>query len=144
MVEIRRASGRMMTLVVVFEEDVLRLSCGYAPQGGRCLEEKQAFNDVLKCEWDTQAADDLVMCLGDINGHIGRHIDSFDGMNGGYGVGKRKLERGIILEFYLEKELCVSNTWLRKEEKRKMTVRMGENKTEVDFVLTKKEHRRIM
>ena len=24
-------------------------------------------------------ADDLVMCLGDINGHVGRHIDGFDG-----------------------------------------------------------------
>ena len=34
----------MMTLVVhVFEEDVLRLICGYAPQSGRRLEEKQSF-----------------------------------------------------------------------------------------------------
>ena len=34
LVEVRRVSDRMMTLVV-FEEDVLRLICGYAPQGGR-------------------------------------------------------------------------------------------------------------
>ena len=31
-VEVRRVSDRVMTLVVVFEEDVLRLICGYAPQ----------------------------------------------------------------------------------------------------------------
>ena len=37
-VEIRRVSERVMTLVV-FEEDVLRMICGYAPQSGRCLEE---------------------------------------------------------------------------------------------------------
>ena len=34
-------------------------------------------------------ADDLVMCLCDFNGHVGRHIDGFDG---GYGVSKRNLE----------------------------------------------------
>ena len=27
-------------------------------------------------------ADDLVTCLGDFNGHIGRHIGGFDGMHG--------------------------------------------------------------
>ena len=32
---------------------------------------------------------DLVMCLGDFNGHVGRHIDGFDGIHGGYGVGWR-------------------------------------------------------
>ena len=39
-VEVRRLSGRVMT-VVDFVEDVLRLICGYASQ--RCLEEKQSF-----------------------------------------------------------------------------------------------------
>ena len=33
-VEVRRASDRVMT-VVDFEEDVLRLICGHAPQSGR-------------------------------------------------------------------------------------------------------------
>ena len=38
-VEVRRVSGRVMTVVVVFEEDVLRFICGYAPQSGQSLEE---------------------------------------------------------------------------------------------------------
>ena len=42
MVEVRRVSDRVMT-VVVFEEDVLRLSCGYAPKRGRSLEENSIF-----------------------------------------------------------------------------------------------------
>ena len=29
------------------------------------------------------SAGDLVMCLGDINGHVGRHIDGFNGVHGG-------------------------------------------------------------
>ena len=82
MVELRRVSDRVITLVV-FEEGVLRFICGYAPQSGRSLEEKQSFYDELKCEWDMHSSDDLVMRLGDINGHIGRHIDRFDGVHGG-------------------------------------------------------------
>ena len=38
----------------------------------------------------------------------------------------------------LEKELCVSNTWFKRKEKRKVTFRIGENETKVDFVLIKK------
>ena len=39
-VEVRRVSDRVMTVVVV-EEDVLRLISWYAPQSGRSLEENQ-------------------------------------------------------------------------------------------------------
>ena len=42
-VEVRRVSDRVMILLVVYEQDVLRLVCGYAPQSGRSLEEKQSF-----------------------------------------------------------------------------------------------------
>ena len=38
-VEERRLSDRMMTVVLVIEDDVLRLTCGYALQSGRSLEE---------------------------------------------------------------------------------------------------------
>ena len=108
MVEVRRVSDRVMSLVVVFGEDMLRLICGYAPQSGGNLEEKQSFYDKLKCEWDMHSVGDLVMCLGDINGHIGRH---YDGVHGGYGAGQWNLEGGMLSEFCLKKELCVSNIW---------------------------------
>ena len=72
------------------------------------------------------SADDLVMCLNDFNGHVGRHIDGFD--------------RRMLLEFCLEKELCMSSTWLKREEKRKVAFGMSENETEM---LIKKEHRQF-
>ena len=31
----------------------------------------------------------------------------------------------MLLEFCLEKELCMLNTWFKREEKRKVTFRMG-------------------
>ena len=112
MVEVRRISCGVMT-VVVFDEDVLRLIFGYAPQIGCSLKEKQCFYDGLKCELDMHSAGDLVMCLGDFNKHVDRHIDRFDR---GYGVGQRNLEGKMLLKFCVEKELCVSNTWFKREE----------------------------
>ena len=49
---------------------------------------------------------DLIMCLGDFNGHVGRHIDGFhidgvDGVHEGYGVCQRSLEGRMLLEFCL-------------------------------------------
>ena len=35
----------------------------------------------------------------------------------------------------------MSNIWFKREEKRKVTFRMGENEIEIDFVSIKKEHR---
>ena len=42
----------------------------------------------------------------------------------------------------MEKELCVSSTWIKREEKWKVTFRIGENERKIDFVLMTKEHRR--
>ena len=52
----------MMTVVVVFEEDVLGLICGYAPQSGR----KTVFYDEQNGDWDIHSASDLVMYLGEV------------------------------------------------------------------------------
>ena len=36
--------------------------------------------------------------------------------------------------------MCVSNTWFKREEKSKVTLRMGENEKEIGFVSIKKEY----
>ena len=71
----------------------------------------------------------LVMCLGNYNRHVGRHIDGFDEDHGGYGIGQRNSEGGMLFEFCLEKELHVANIWFKREEKRKVTLRMRQNMT---------------
>ena len=53
----------------------------------------------------------------------------FDGVYGRYGVGQRNLEGRMLLEFCLEKELCVPIIWFKREQKRKVTFRMCENET---------------
>ena len=60
-VEVRRVSDKEMTLLLVFEEDVLRQICGYAPQSGRYLENKRFFYDWFTGELDIHSADDLIV-----------------------------------------------------------------------------------
>ena len=57
----------------------------------------------------------ILLFLGDFKGHS-RHIDRFYGVHSMYGVGRRNLEGRMLLEFCLKKELCVSDTWFKREE----------------------------
>ena len=85
-----------MTIAVVFEEDVQRWICGYAPLSGRSFEEKQSFFDELKYEWDMHSEGDVVMCLSDFIGHVVRHTDGFDRVHGELGVCQTNLEGRML------------------------------------------------
>ena len=47
------------------------------------------------------SAGDLAMCLGNVNEHIGRHIDGFELVHGWYGIGQINFERKMLFEFCL-------------------------------------------
>ena len=75
------------------------------------------------------SAGDLVVCLGDFNGHIGRHIDEFYGVHGGYGV---HVYNTTCLQHYMNHvhgSWRVWCTWFKCEEKRKVIFRIEENET---------------
>ena len=71
----------------------------------------------------------LVVCLGDFNGHIGWNIDGFNGAHREYGIEQKDFGGRMLLEFCLDKELCVSDTWSKREKNRNVTFRLGENET---------------
>jgi len=119
-VEVRRKSDRVMAVVLIFEEVVVRVICAYGPQSGRSEEEKDVFYDKMVSEWDLSTAKEFVLGLGDFNGHVGKWTEGFEGVHGGNGVGKRNLKGRRLLEFCDEKGLCVLNTWYRKKEKKKL------------------------
>ena len=82
-----------------------RLIYWHAMQSGRSFEE--SLYDELKGKWDMHGADDLDICISDINRHGNKHVDEIDGVHGGYGIGPRNSEGKTLLEFCLEKEICV-------------------------------------
>ena len=81
-----------MAIVLAFEEEVTRVICAYDSQVGRSECEKDQFHNDNASEWDLQNPSEVVLDLGDFNGHVGRRIDGFEGVHGGYGIGKRNVE----------------------------------------------------
>ena len=78
----------------------------------------------------------MVLGLGNFNCPVGKLINGFQGIHEGYGFGAQNVEGRMLLEFCIEKDLCVSNTWFQK--KSKVTYSAGGNKNETDFVLWEK------
>ena len=49
---------------------------------------------------------DLFLCLHDFNRHVGRNIDGFDGVHGGYGLHQRNMEVRVSLVLSGEGIVC--------------------------------------
>ena len=143
-VEVRRRSDRVMAIVLILGKELVRILCAYAPQSGRPDSEKVCFYDEMASEWDLGSSGEIIFSLGDFNGHVGKFVEGFEGVHGGNGIGKRNAEGRRLLEFCDEKQLCVANTWFRKEDKRKITYSVGECETEIDFVLVGRKNRRYI
>ena len=62
---------------------------------------------------------ELTLGIGDINGHVGKKVDGFEGIHGGNGIGE-EIWNILLLEFCNLKNLCVANARLFKK-KRKVT-----------------------
>ena len=85
-----------------------------------------------------------MICLGYFNGYIGTKVDGFEGVHGGFGIVKRNLEGRLLLEFCVEKDLCVGNSWFKKKDSRKVTFNRGCSGTEIDFVLMKRRQKKFL
>ena len=126
LVEVRRRSDREMRVVMVLEEEVLRIIWVYGPQSGRTAAEKEYFYDDLRSEWDLHSEGDLVLGMGDFNGPVGKQIEGYEDVHGGNGIGERNVEGKILLEVCDEKGLCVAKTWFRKGKRGKRHTAQGE------------------
>ena len=78
-------------------------------------------NEVLSREWTTHHTSELINAIGDVNGHVGRNIDGFQGVIVGFSISERNQERRMLLEFCDAKHVCIANTWLRKADKKEKT-----------------------
>ena len=134
-VEVRRKSDRVMAIVLTLGREVMRVICAYGPQSGRPDAEKVQFYNEMGSEWDLGSSSEIIVSLGNFNGHVGKCAEGFESVHGGNGVRKRNAEGRRLLEFCDKRELYVANTWFKKTDKRKITYSAGRCGTEIDFVL---------
>ena len=91
-VEARRRCDRVKAIGLVFGEEVVRVICAYAPQSGKPDAEKERFYEEMARGWSMGNANELMLGLGDFNGHVGKCAEGFEGIHGGYGIRKRNVE----------------------------------------------------
>jgi hypothetical protein len=140
--EVNRFSARLMVVRVMIGKSVLNLISVYAPQVGRSMDEKVEFyNSLRKVLVTIKDSEYLVVC-GDFNGHVGKDVEGFDGVHGGFGFGSRNLEGEMLLEFADACNLAVANTWFKKDIGRLITYESGDSKTVVDYILIRKSERK--
>ena len=126
-VKVQRKSDRVMMVLMMLEEEVVKIVCVYGLKSGRMGADffyDEHFYDDLRSEWELHRVGELVLGMGDFNRHVGKRTKGYEGVHGGNGIGERNV-KGKMLEFCDERELCVANTWFRKGEKRKVTFSTG-------------------
>ena len=79
-------TDRIMYLSVVIGKQVYAFFSVYAPQQGLSQADKDHFYDQLQSALMTIPATDVIIILGDLNGHVGATAD------GGQGYGARNKE----------------------------------------------------
>ena len=85
--------------------------------------------------------EEIVVIGGDLNRHVGKNCDRYDGVHGGYGYGVTNVEGEKILEFADAWEMVVVNTLFKKDKNKLITYRSGTADTTVDHVLVRRRDR---
>ena len=134
-VRVMRASEKLTASKRALEDELVTFVSVYAPQVGRPQEEKDEFYDELY-RFIGQLKGKYVV-LGDMNGHVGRDMDGFEGVHGGNGFGDRNAEGEAILEFTMCFNL-VANTFFTKETQKLVTYESGGVSSVVDYMLARK------
>src|SRR5206468_9833982 len=137
-VEVKRLSDRLMLIRVSIGKNILNVISGYAPQVGRLIEEKEEFLLSLSKMVDEIGQEEFVVIGGDMNGHVGKKVDGYEGVHGGKGYGVRNAEGERLLEFADAMKLVVLNTWFTKNESKKVSYESGGNKTVVDYMFVRR------
>ena len=56
--------------------------------------------------------------IGDIDGHVGRNINGFQGAHEGFHVGEGNQDGRLVLKCCNAKHLCIANTWFIKADEK--------------------------
>jgi hypothetical protein len=138
-VEARWENERIMVVKIAVNREVLNVVSVYAPQAGREECEKESFYDALDDVVAGVGKGEILLVGGDFNGHVGKEVEGYAGIHGGWSFGERNQEGNRLLEFADSREMIIANTWFEKEEAEIISYESGGCRTVVDYFLVSKE-----
>ena len=142
--DINRVSDRIMLIKLSIDKKIITVLSCYAPQVGLDNIVKDNFYDQLH---DTirkvSDAETIVIC-GDLNGHIGKDANGYEGIHGGHGYGIRNKEGENILEFAVAHNLFIGNSCFTKKDSHLIMYQSGGNSSQIDYVLVRKSDLKLV
>ena len=93
----------------------------YAPQQGRPQLEKEEFYRQLQEVKDSVPYAENTVVMGDLNGHAGQDRTGIENIIGSFSIGERNREGESIIDFCLQNNMSIMNTFYSHEENKKWT-----------------------
>jgi len=143
-VEVEKYGERLIRVKLAFGKRIINVISAYAPQVGRSDLEKEEFWEELRQMVAKISVGEMLWVGGDLNGHVGRAVDGYEGVHGGFGYGDRNMEGELILEFCDATGMVICNTWFEKKMNSLVTYESGGSCTMIDYILTRKEDRKFV
>ena len=115
----------------------------YALQVGRSQDEKDEFWEVLWKLIEGVKQSEKIILQGDLNGHIGKNSEGYEGLHDGHRYGVRNMEGERILEFCeAVGDDCVAYSLVRQSKL--ISYSSGGYNTTVDYLLAQKQDRKFL
>ena len=89
-VDVKRVSDRLMGIKVKGGQEMITIILAYGSQVGCAEEEKEAFLDDLEDMVGEVKESEVLVIGGDLNGHVGKDCDGYDGVHGGARLRREK------------------------------------------------------
>ena len=100
----------------------MRVICAYGPQSGRPDEEKVRFYDEMGSEWDLASSGEIIVSLGDFNGHVGKCAEGSEGVHGGMVLGKEMQKEEDCWSFVMKESCAWQILGLKRQTKGKSLI----------------------
>ncbi|KAJ7978714.1 Craniofacial development protein 2 [Quillaja saponaria] len=125
------------------DEEAFNIISAYAPQIGLEESTKKAFWEDLEEIVQGVPLGEKLFIGADLNSHVGSTNEGFKCVHGGYGYGVKNEGGESILDFVVAYDLILANTFFKKRESHLITFSSWPNKSQIDFVLTRKVDRAV-
>ena len=140
-VKVVRVYDRLMMVKVLVGQCLVNIISAYAPHVGRSRsqDEKDDFWEALWKLIEGVKQSEKIILGGDLNGHVGKNSEGYEGLHGGHGYGVRNMEGETILEFYEAAGMIVCGIQFSKTESKLISYSSGGYNTTVDYLLAQKQ-----
>jgi hypothetical protein len=142
---IARISDRIIMISVKTKHTILNIIQVYAPTSSHSNEEcDELYNEVKKLLKITKK-EDVSIVMGDFNAKVG--AGSVDGVVGNYGLGSRNERGDKLIEFCIDQNQVITNTWFKLPARRLYTWKHPADSSErilrnqIDFIMINHRYR---